>query len=283
MRLAICNETFGELSLEDGFHLAANIGYTGIELAPFTLGDGLCGENPLADVRELSTERRKSIKAQVDAAGLEVVGLHWLFAKTDSFHLTSADSAIRKSTGEYLLALGKLCGELGGSILVLGSPQQRNLPTGMTHEQGAEHAAEVIRSVTPWLEDHNIRLALEPLGPAEGNFLNTAASAVDLIMRVDSPACQLHLDVKAMASESTPIPEIIRANAETVCHFHANDPNLLGPGMGEVELQPTMDALEDIRYKGWVSVEVFKYEPSGESIARTSYDNLQQALSDSTS
>lgn len=278
MHLAICNETFVDLSLEDGFRLAAEIGYTGIELAPFTLGEGLCGEQPLGDVTELSAPRRAAIKQMASDAGLAIVGLHWLFAKTEGFYLTSADSTVRTRTGEYLLALAKLCDELGGTTLVLGSPQQRNLPEGMTHEEGEAHAAEVIRSVAPWLEDHGIFLALEPLGPAEGNFLNTAASGVSLIQRVGSPACRLHLDVKAMATESKPIAEVIRENAEHLQHFHANDPNLLGPGMGDVDFAPIISALKDIQYKDWLSVEVFKYEPSGEEIARTSYQNLVQAL-----
>ena len=81
-----------------------------------------------------------------------------------------------------------------------------------------------------------------------------------------------------MASEPSPIPEIIRAHAEHVAHFHANDPNLLGPGMGEVDIVEVLDVLRSIDYTGWVSVEVFKYEPSDEEIARSSHENLVQAL-----
>ena len=48
--------------------------------------------------------------------------------------------------------------------------------------------------------------------------------------------------------------------------------------MGETDFVPILEALEQIEYDGWVSVEVFDYEPGAESIARTSYENLQQAL-----
>ena len=278
MRFAICNETFADKPLAEGFRLAADIGYTGIEIAPFTLSESLGADASLSDVRNLSSAARQSIRACVADAGLEVVGLHWLLAKTEGFYLTSPDANVRQATAEYIIALAQLCHDLGGKVLVLGSPQQRNLLPNVSYEQAEGYAAEVLQAAMPTFEKYDSELALEPLGPAEGDFLNTAASALRLAERVGSPACRMHLDVKAMASEDLPITEIIRTNAKDISHFHANDPNLLGPGMGEVEFPPIMQALQDIDYQGWVSVEVFKYEPSGEAIARQSFANLQAAL-----
>lgn len=278
MRFAICNETFVDRSLADGFRLAAEIGYTGIELAPFTLGppDAVPG-GVLADVRDFSAENRIAVREAAAAAGLEIVGLHWLLAKTKGYHLTSPDPAVRHATADYLAALAVLCGDLGGKVLVLGSPLQRNRLPGVSLEQATDHAAEVLQAVAIVCEDRGVTLALEPLGPAEGDFLNTAAEAVSLAERINSPACRLHLDIKAMASEPTPLPQIVADNASHTAHFHANDPNLLGPGMGEVDLPPILRALEATGYDGWVSVEVFRYEPTGEAVARESFANLVSA------
>jgi sugar phosphate isomerase/epimerase len=123
-----------------------------------------------------------------------------------------------------------------------------------------------------------VRLALEPLGPAEGNFLNTAAEAVAMIRRINSPWVQLHLDCKAMASEATPIPQLIHENRDVLAHFHANDPNRQGPGMGELKFEPILAALGEVDYRGWVSVEVFDYTPGCERLARESIDNLRRSL-----
>lgn len=272
MKYALCNETFGDQPFEQAFATTRELGYTGIEIAPFTLLPGAT----VSDVRSVPPARREEVKRIAADAGLEVVGLHWLLAKTEGFYLTSPDTAVQQATADYLKELAELCGQLGGKVLVLGSPQQRNLLPGVGYEQAEEIAAGVLREAMPVFAEHEVTLALEPLGPAEGDFMLTAASGVALAQMVDSPWCKLHLDVKAMASEGQPIADIISDNAAWTAHFHANDPNLLGPGMGEVEFEPIFAALKETSYDGWVSVEVFKYEPSPEAIARQSIEYMQR-------
>ncbi|MGI9457373.1 MAG: sugar phosphate isomerase/epimerase family protein [Aeoliella sp.] len=272
MKFALCNEMFSDAPFADVFSTTRRLGYTGVEIAPFTLSPG----TDAVDVRDVPAAQRKEVKQQAEDAGLEVIGLHWLLAKTEGFYLTSPEKSVRESTAEYLKALAELCGDLGGAIMVLGSPQQRNLLPGVSHAYAEQYAAEVLRAVMPTCSDCGVTIALEPLGPAEGDFLNTAASAILLGKLVDSPHCQLHLDVKAMSSEAMQIDEVIRASRDWLVHFHANDPNLLGPGMGDVDFDPIFAALKEINYDGWVSVEVFKYEPSAEEIARRSMEYMQR-------
>ncbi len=269
MRFAICNELFQDWPWEKALDLTVDCGYTGWEIAPFTLG-----QNPTG----LTAGERTALASKVARAGVEVIGLHWLLAKTEGYHLTTDDPAVRQQTAEYLIALTELCRDLGGSIMVLGSPLQRNFPDSMSHAEADDNAVTVLEQVAPKLEECGVTLALEPLGPGEGNYWNHAAQTVEVIERLASPRIQLHLDVKAMSTEGPPIDEIIRQNRQYLAHFHANDPNLLGPGMGEVDFVPIFQALKEVAYDGWVSVEVFDYAPGIETICRESMANMKQAL-----
>ncbi len=272
MKYAICNEMFGDQPFDEAWKLAREIGYTGVEIAPFTFVPGA----EVVFASEISAERRAEVKQQAADAGLEVVGLHWLLAKTEGFYLTSPDAEVRKLTVEYFKALAQLCADLGGKVMVLGSPYQRNLLPGVSYDEAEQYAAEVLRAAMPVCTDLDVTIAVEPLSPAEGDFLLTAESGIRLAKLVDSPHCQLHLDVKAMSSEEKSIPDIIRDSRDWTVHFHANDANLLGPGMGDVEFEPIFAALKETAYDGWVSVEVFKYEPSPEEIARVSLEYMRR-------
>lgn len=267
MKYAICNETFQDWPFDRAFRFARECGYGAIEFAPYTMQK---------NAYDITPTQRESVRRQVEAEGLDVVGLHWLLAFTHGYYLTSPDPAVREETSRYLAELARLCRDLGGKFLVLGSPKQRNLLPGVTHDQALQYAADVLRGAAPTLVDCGVVLAVEPLGPAEGDFLNTADLAVELLDLVDCPACGLHLDVKAMSSEPTPIPEIIRRHAQRLVHFHANDANKLGPGMGDIDFVPILQALHDVGYAGWVSVEVFDYSPGVETLARDSIDYLHR-------
>ena len=269
MKFAICNETFEGDSQREGLRLAKELGYTGVEVAPFTLG---------TYAEEISDEARRGYRAMVEDLGMEVIGLHWLLAKTSGFHLTTEDEGVRAKTADYLRRLIGLCFDLGGGVMVLGSPAQRNFVAPMTHAQASANAVDVLRRIVPDLEGAKVRLAIEPLGPQEGNFLNHASDARAMIEATGSPWVRLHLDVKAMSSEGVPIETLIRDNADLMIHFHANDPNKLGPGMGEVDQVPIFQALHDVRYCGWVSVEVFDYTPGVETILRTSMQTMQRCV-----
>ena len=276
MKFAICNETFGDRSFADTFSTIAKLGYTGVEIAPFTFAPH---DEPF-DLRKVPAEQIVEVRTMAEDEGLEIIGLHWLLAKTEGNYLTSPDPTVRRRTADYLKLLAEVCADLGGKIMVLGSPKQRNLLPGVSYEEAEGYAVEVLQAGVAKCAEYDLTLALEPLGPAEGDFLLTAESTIRLAKMVDSPHCKLHLDVKAMSSEQKAIPDIIRDSREWTVHFHANDPNLRGPGMGDVKFEPIATALKETNYSGWVSVEVFDYTPDPDTIARDSRDYLRRVFGD---
>ncbi len=267
MRYAICNETFEGWDHERVCRRVAELGYRGLEIAPFTLA---------RSIEDVSAERRRELRRQAEEHGLTILGLHWLLAKTEGFQLTAADESVRRKTADYLAALARCCADLGGEVLVFGSPAQRRIPPGATRALAVDYAVDTFRRAQSAFADSGVKLCLEPLAPAEADFINTCDEAVEILDRLAHPNFLLHLDVKAMCSEPTPIPELIRRHAARIGHFHANDANRRGPGFGDIDFVPIFQALRDTGYAGWVSVEVFDYTPDPETIARESLRYMRE-------
>ncbi|MCS7090589.1 MAG: sugar phosphate isomerase/epimerase family protein [Verrucomicrobiota bacterium] len=269
MQFAICNEIYQGWSLEDTFAHAARTGYQGIELAPFTLAES---------VTDLSNSDRRRLRDLALRNGLSVVGLHWLLVKPAGLHLSHPDPGIRQKTGRYFVELVDCCADLGGRILVLGSPKQRSILPGVSPQQAREWARATLQDAIRRAEDRGVILCVEPLSPVETNFLTTAQEAIEFARSFGSPACQIILDVKAMCSEPRPIPDIIRSAWPHFAHFHANDRNLKGPGFGDVDFRPIGAVLHEVGYKGFISVEVFSFEEGADVIARQSLAYLRQSF-----
>jgi len=268
MKFALCNEMFEAMNTDKGFDFPRvfayikECGYAGVEIAPFTIE---------ANALRISATRRMEIRRIAEENDLEITGLHWLLAKTEGYYLTSPDPVTRQKTADYFQELVRLCADLGGHFMVLGSPMQRNILPDVTQDQAFDYAADVLQKIIPILEKCDVLIALEPLAPKETNFMTTAAEGVRLIEKVGVPSrVALHLDCKAMCSEAIPIPELIRTNGKYMIYLHLNDPNLQGPGFGELDFVPIMDALIDVGYAGWASVEPFDYSPGVEILAKKS-------------
>lgn len=268
MKFALCNEMFQNRPMTEVCSAALRLGYDGIEIAPFTLARR-------AD--EISSAQRQETRKIIEDHGLETVGLHWLLAGTEGIHLTSPDNETRERTRDCLNALLHLCYDLGGKVLIIGSPKQRNLAKNQPFMDGWDRLVDLFQSVMPKTNQLDLTWCIEPLAPVETNFINTVDEGLRLVRQINHRSFKIHLDVKAMWAQNTDVAEVIRSvPTGDIGHFHVNDPNYYGPGMGDVDYTPIADAINDIGYNGWLSVEVFKYDPDGETIARRSREYLRK-------
>ncbi len=268
MRFAICNETFRDHDFAGTCAQAALHGYAGLEVAPFTLGKP----------ETLLLKEAESLGRIVSDHGLEMVGFHWLLAKTEGYHLTHPDPIIHQRTFDYARKLAEICAAMGGTIMAWGSPQQRSILPSWSRADATQRTIDFFQNLSPHLAELDVTIALEFLGPSETNFLNTAAETIALLKKIDSPNIRLHLDVKAMAADSLPILQIVRNSLPWMAHFHANDPNLRGPGMGEVDFPAIAKELMLGGYERWISVEVFDTTISPNELAAESMRQLKRAF-----
>src|SRR5215208_238741 len=250
MKLSLCNEVVRELPFGRQCALAAELGYAGLELAPFTLGE---------DSYRMPASERAAVRDACAKAGIAISGLHWLLVAPKGLSITTADRAAWERTVEVMRRLVELCADLGGGYLVHGSPAQRRV--------GGDADAPA-RAEAAWAA-----IAPEAEAAGETDFVNTVADAAAIVRRIGNPALRTMIDTSAAAmAEPEPVAAAIERWMPTglIAHIQLNDSNRRGPGEGRDAFAPVLAALQRTSYDGWIAMEPFEYIPDGPTCAARS-------------
>lgn len=272
MQIALCNEVLRDLPLPQQFDLAARLGYDGLELAPFTLGD---------EPHRLSSAERRSIRRLAGDAGLAIVGLHWLLVVPPGLSITADDPDTRRRTLEVLRGLVELCADLGGRVLVHGSPGQRRIGPQEDAAEARRRAVEAITLAAEAAGRAGLTYCLEALPRASTEFVNTLAEAADIVTGAGNPALRCMIDTCAAAAcEPEPVRAVIERWMPTglIAHVQLNDRSGSAPGQGEDDFAPLLEALAQARYAGAMSVEPFVYAPNGPTCAARAIGYLRGVM-----
>jgi D-psicose/D-tagatose/L-ribulose 3-epimerase len=276
MKFALCNEVLQPLPFPQQCRLAAELGYDGLELAPFTLAP---------DPTELTDAEIEGIRRTAEDHGLRIFGLHWLLVAPAGLSIVSPDAALRQRTKQVMVRLVEICAALGGSYLVHGSPKQRSVPEGSTREEAWERARECLSGAASAAARCGVSYCLEPLSRRETDLFNTVEEAVRMLDEIGEPALRTMIDCSAAGqAESLPVDELMTkwGPRGVIGHVQVNDPNRRGPGQGELDFAPILDALtwleSERHFPGIVGVEPFDYVPDGPGCAAWSIGYLRGVL-----
>ncbi len=262
-RLAICNETFQGWDFAAACRGAIETGYTGIEIAPFTLSEGPAS---------IPANVRRECRDVIESEGLGYVGLHSLLTvPAGELHITTPDDAIRNRSWAYFRQLIDLCADLGDDgMMILGSGRQRRTVEGSSVEDATARLRDGLASVAQHAADRGVTILPETLAPHLCDVLTSLDETVRLVREVDHPSVKTMFDTHNAVAETTPHDQLIKQYAGLIRHVHINEMDGRHPGTGSYDFSVPMQALKDIGYDGWLSLEVFRFEPSGEEIARVS-------------
>jgi sugar phosphate isomerase/epimerase len=267
MKLSICNEVFSGMDINEVLLYVKRFGYNGIEIAPFTMG---------SNVEKISSDRRREIRKKAIENSIEIVGTHWVLVCDKNVNLFNELGEVRKEALKYLITVVEFTSEIGGRIVVFGSPKQRSIPSKEVFKKAWDSAVSAFREIGDSAKEKMVVFCIEPLSKDQTNFINNVSEAVKFIKDVDHENIRLILDVRSMCDEKRSFRDIIKEGKTYLEHFHANDCNGYIPGSGSANYKEIVQSLIEIEYSGYLSVEVFDYQPNAETIAVKSLENLKK-------
>ncbi len=269
-RHSTCNEAFEKWTFADACKAVRKAGYTGIEIAPFTLA-----ERP-ADV---DAARRRECRDIMESEGLTFVGLHWLMVSPRALHVTTPDTGARRQGWEHIGQLIDLCADLGpNGVMVFGSPKQRSTTGGATSEEATRYFVEGLAGVAPHACSRGVTILVEALPANQADVVLTLEEAAGIVRELASPAIRTMFDVHNAIDETEPHATLIERYFDVIRHVHVNELDGSHCGAGDYDYKPVFAALRRLGYRGWISLEAFDFSYGAEELVTASLRHLESEI-----
>src|ERR1035441_7624195 len=269
-RHSICNEAFDKWPFADACRAIRKAGYSGIEIAPFTLA---------ATPGEITAAQRAEYRDIMGSEGLQFAGLHWLMVSPKGLHVTGPDAELRRRSWDHIRALIDLCADLGpDGVMVFGSPQQRKTTGGLTREQATRNFIDGLAGVAPQAAQRGVKVLVEALPAAQSDVVQTLAEAGAIVGGIGGPAIRTLFDVHNAIDEEDPHAALVDRYFEFIRHVHVNELDGRHCGAGGYDYKPVLEVLRRRGYTGWVSLEAFDFTTGAERLANESLRHLEQQI-----
>jgi D-psicose/D-tagatose/L-ribulose 3-epimerase len=269
-RHSMCNEAFDKRPLPEVCRAVRKAGYTGIEIAPFTLAD---------DPVEVSPSQRREYRGVIASEGLEFVGLHWLMVSPAGLHVSGPDAALRARSWQHIHHLIDLCADLGdGGVMVFGSPKQRAAAGGLSRAEATRNFTDGIAAVAPHACQRGVTVLVEALPADQCDVVQTLEEAAGIVRQIDSPAVRTMFDVHNAIDEQQPHAVLVDRYFDVIRHVHVNELDGRHCGAGTYDFAPVLEMLRRRDYAGWVSLEAFDFTPGAERLGTESLRHLESVI-----
>lgn len=266
MKLAVSNVCWPSKETESFIDLVAGLACDGIELAASMIWDEPVDSTPA---------QRTALRRRIEDAGLVVTGLQALLFTHPEIQLMRSE-ADRRAALDYLAGLAEVCADLGGEVMVFGSPGNRSLGDG-DPDEAYRVAVEFFARAGGRAAESGVSLCIEPLGRTETDFINTVAEAERMIADAGDPAgLGLHIDTKGLIDEDeVDAPYLTRSFAKAM-HVHVNDPELRPPGSTGFDHAAIRARIDGSGYGRFLSIEMRRQGDDVEGQVRQAVDYVRR-------
>ena len=294
INLAFSTNAFKRYSLEDSIREIAKLGYRGVEI--------LC-DIPHAYPPHFKEDHIRSFKKTLTSSNIQISNLNafTLFAIGDTYHPSWIDDnrrrEIRIQHTIECIRLAKKIGakhlstEPGGPVKMLPSSssspsphlappqeqlQQRQQPLDVDRLE--EIFLDGLARVAQISEEEDVKVLIEP---EPGLLIENSRQFKKLMTKILNPRyIRLNFDIGHFYCVNEDPAKVVLELSDYIEHFHLADiahtrvHNHLIPGRGAIDFRSVFDAMDDVGYRGFVTVELYPYQDNPIEAAKEAYDYL---------
>lgn len=273
MKLAFSTNAYLHFSFSEAVGRLANIGYRGVEIM---------ADVPHAWPAYLLPEQKQAIRDALHQHGLAIsnVNAFMMHAINDPrqkyWHPSwiEPDPHYRQIRIDHTKRALSLARELGATCITTepGGPLE-----GRSWKECLRLFLDVLQPVVEHAEREGILLLIEP---EPGLLLETVDQYLEFADKISSPYLGLNFDIGHAFCVGDDPPSAIRRLGARIRHVHLEDiaptrvHHHLIPGEGAIDFATTLQALQQIGYSGWITIELYTCHENPDAAARLARERI---------
>jgi sugar phosphate isomerase/epimerase len=205
--------------------LVAEAGFSALDISPWI-------------PRNLSRALIRSLRRSLTRNDLAFSG--FLAIYPPEMTLASESPSVREKNISYTKWLIELAYDLGGRVLIWGSPRSRIVPRGISLRRAYGWFVELLNASASLADETDIKIAIEPINRFESTIIHNVGVVYDTF--------------HASLEEDSFIDPIL-LSGKRLAAVHVSDCNRRIPGKGHIDFAPIFAALKRAGYDGYVTLE----------------------------
>jgi sugar phosphate isomerase/epimerase len=284
IKLAFSTNAFKRYSLEDSIREIAKVGYSGVEI--------LC-DIPHAYAPSFKDDQVRSLKKTLALSNMQISNLNafTLYAIGDTYHPSWIEDS-REMRIEHTIECIRLAKRIGAKHLSTepgGPVVAPPLPSSSQQQQQQQQQYQDISRlekmfldgltrVARMAEEEDIKVLIEP---EPGLLIENSRQFKNFVTKINnSKYIRLNFDISHFYCVNEDPAKVVYELSDYIEHFHLADiahtriHNHLIPGKGSIDFRSVFDAMDDIGYRGFVTVELYPYQDNPIYAAKEAYSYL---------
>jgi len=272
-RFAFSTNAFRKHAFADALRIVREAGYEGFEMML---------DAPHAFPAHLTPERIATLRSEIDASGLQIANFNaFMMGAVGDFHHPSwveADPALRRQRIEHTKAACRVARALGGCQL---STEPGGPVEGMSTEAAWALFKEGLAEVLPVAAETRVKVLVEP---EPGLLIERSEPMMRLLDEVPGPWLGLNFDIGHFVVVGEDPAALVRKFGKRIDHVHLEDIGAdrrhfhMVPGDGIVDFRAIFEALREIDYRGWVTVELYPFVQNPGEVAKRALEHVRKLL-----
>lgn len=250
--------------LDETIRRLARIGYDAIEIGAAA---------PHAYPAYMTPERRRDIAKCLSDNGIKLSSMLPAPGGGPGFNVASADPLERAAAIDQYKQVADLCTEWGGGVLMYVAGWQSY---GTSREQAWEWSRVALEEIA---RSTDLTVCVEPTS-ADSNLVDSCDDVLAMMDEVNLPNVAAMFDTyHTLFRKEVPTDYVYRLG-KRLKHIHLADVNREPPGRGVVDYPLLIQALRDIGYDGYLTMEIGfnRRDVDPDSMALTAFNYLKSIV-----